>query len=402
MLIKTYCKKAETTNPKYIEPAVWGAFRKKWKRRDYGGVIAEYSGCTIDDVRAIAEKREYWLFEPAIHKLSETIADCVRKRNLPLHPVRYEMRVDGASRKRRVIGIEHPFNQVVEHVAVYCLKELYDAKIEACQYASIPKKGAHRGTKTIQKWVLDDNTRERYCNEHGYRFNSTTEYYVQGDIRKCYPSLNGEIAMREYRHDISKNPDLIWLLEELFKMHTNGLIIGSLLSQFTCNYLISKAVRETFSYSKMRRGERTRLVSHQVWYMDDFLMTGGNRRNLKLACQQISVFLKNKYGLELKSYHVRRWPDSPPDIMGFVVHRDGTMTIRGRTFIRAKRAYVRSTRNNVLAIAQARRIISMKGNFKNTDCQIARKTLHIDEISQKAQKLISDYDKGRLIPCTQL
>jgi hypothetical protein len=80
--MKTYCKKAKLTDPKYIEPAVWGAFQKKWKRHDYGKVIAEYSGFTEEEIRRIAEDNDYWLFAPAIEKISCFIAECVRTKTL--------------------------------------------------------------------------------------------------------------------------------------------------------------------------------------------------------------------------------------------------------------------------------------------------------------------------------
>lgn len=397
--LRTYCKNADPTNALFIEPAVWGAFIGKWKRFDYGYVIKEYGGFSINEIREIAEKQDYAQFASAIRKIAVDITDRINGRDLHLEPVRYEERVDGASGKRRIIGIEHPFHQVVEHVAVYCLKELYKSRIEPCQYASLKGKGPLKGARQIEKLVQEDNERQKYCAEHGYRFRSETEFYVQGDIRKCYPSLTKEVAMREYRHDISKNKDLIWLIDELLTMHVNGLIIGSLLSQFTCNYLLSKAVREVFSYAKERRGERIRLVEHQIWYMDDFLLTGPDRRNLKMAFNQLSKYLKKQYCLDLKIAHIRRWSDAPPDIMGYIVHRDGTITIRGRTFVRAKRAFTRADGKEVIALAQARRIVSMKGYFKNSDCQPARKRLNVDEISERAQKLISNFDTGRLMQC---
>lgn len=395
----TYCKKADPTNAKYIEPAVWGAFKGKWKRGDYGEVLSEYSGFSLTEIRAIARERDYKQFAPAIRLIAVDITERVKMRELQLEAVRYEMRVDGASGKRREIGIEHPFHQIVEHVAVYCLKELYDAKIEPCQYASLRGKGPIRGVRQIAKWAHKDNERCKYSEEHGYRYSRDTEYYVQGDIRKCYGSLTREAVMRAYRRDIGKNKVLLWLIDELLKMHVRGLIIGSLLSQYTCNYLMGAAIREVYGMTKERRGQRVQLVKHQIWYMDDFLLIGSDRRNLRMAYMRLGSFLKARYGLELKPAHVKRWSDAPPDIMGYVIHRDSTITIRGRTFIKAKRAFTRAARAKIMTLAQARRLVSMKGHFKNTDCQPARKRLKVDEICKKAQKLISDYDTGRLIPC---
>lgn len=397
--MKTYCKNADPMNPEFIEPAIWMALHGKWKRFDYGLMISEYSGFAMREIRELAEKREMQAFTPAVRKMARDIADRITKRELKLEPVRYEERVDGSSWKRRIIGIEHPFHQIVEHVAVYCLRDLFDAKIEDCQFASIKGRGPVRGTRAIAHWVLKDNQTEAYCKQRGYRFSGSTEYYVQGDIRKCYPSIQREVVMRLMQHDITKNKALVWLVDELLKMHHHGLIIGSLLSQFICNYMLSFAVREVYGYRKERRGKSIRLVSHQVWYMDDFLLTGPDRRNVRMAFNRLDAYLKRECGLELKTAHVKRWSDTPPDIMGYVVHRDGTITIRDQIYIRAKRAFSRALDKDTLSIGQARRIVSMKGYFLNSDCTVARKRLRVDKVSRSAQKLISDYETGRLIPC---
>lgn len=56
--------------------------------------------------------------------------------------------------------------------------------------------------------------------------------------------------------------------------------------------------------------------------------------------------------------------------------------------------------DNLVHAPQARRIISMKGRLKNSDCKGAMKKLKIDETSKKAQKLVSDFDTGRIHLCT--
>lgn len=397
--LRTYCKKSDPTDAAYIEPSVWGAFKGKWKRQDYGNLLAEYSGFSLERIREIAENAEHHLLAPAIRKMSEDIADRVIKRELNLEPVSYEKRIDGCSGKLREIGIEHPLHQVMEHVAVYCLRDLFDAKMEDCQYASIEGRGQEKGAAVISGWVQADNRAEAYCIEHGYRHNRSTEYYAQGDIKKCFPSIKREVAMRKLMHDVTKNDVLLWMVNDLLKLHLNGLIIGSLLSQFLCNYLMSFAIREVYGLKKTRRGKPIKLVHHQLWYMDDFLITGPDRRNVKLAFGALGKYLKNEYGLELKEYHVKRWSAEPPDIMGYVIHCDGRITIRDRTFIKGKRAFVRAKKNGITTVHQARRIVSFKGRFRHSDCNVVRTKLCIEEVSATAQRFISDYETGRVQQC---
>ena len=247
--------------------------------------------------------------------------------------------------------------------------------------------------------MKDDNKKAWFCKENGFRFTRSTEYYIQGDVRHCYPSMKREMAMGLLRHDISKNDTLLWLVDDLLKMHKHGFIIGSLLSQFLCNYIMSFAIREAFGMAKERRDKRIRLVLHQIWYMDDFILTGNDARNLKMAYTRLSKYMLNRFGLELKPTYVYRWNEKPPDIMGYVIHSDGTITIRPRNFLKARRVFTRAAGEKNLSLAQAHLIVSYKGFFVNSDCKVIAEKLHVAEISQKAQKLISDYVTGRLMQC---
>lgn len=400
--MKTYCKDADPTNVSFIEPAVWGAFRHKWKRYDYGSFLAAFGGMSYEEAHAHALNHEYEAFSKAIRNIAQEISRRIKARSLGLGPVRYEWRVDGSSGKRREIGIETVMHQIMEHVAVYCLMPLFKARIEDCEYASIKGRGQEKGAKRIASWVIQDNKNAWYAREQGFSYTRSTEFYVQGDVRKCYPSMKISMIMGLLRRDIGKNEVLLWFVEELLKMHTKGLIIGSLLSQFLCNYITSFAIREVFGWKKERRGKKIQLVHHQLWYMDDFILTGPDRRNVKMAYNRLTVYMKRRFGLELKPAFVRRWSDAPPDIMGYVIHADGTITLRGHIFIRAKRAFIRAKGKEALAISQARSIISYKGRFINSDCTVARKRLEVDRISGAAQKLISDLDTGRLFQCLNM
>lgn len=400
--MRTYCKEADPAKLENAVPAVWWAFQGKWRRQDYAALLSEYSGMSISEIREVSLVNELWRFAEGVQRIAEEAVRRIKERKLDLPPVKYEWRRDPGSGKLRELGIEGAMHQVMDHIAVYCLTELFKAKIEPCQFASIRKRGPVKGARFIQSWVLADNKKAWYCEQHGYRYARSTEHYIQGDVRKCYPSLRREVAMGLLTHDISKNDALLWLVNELLKMHIRGFIIGSLLSQFLCNYIMSFAVREVFGMKKTRRGKAVRLVVHQCWYMDDFLLTGPDARNLKMAYTRLGAYMKKHYGMDLKHAEVYRWSDKPPDIMGYVIHSDGTVTIRPRDFIKARRSYTRVDGEEAFALAQARRITSYKGYFVNSDCTVAEKKYHVKEISEKAAKLISDFDTGRLFQCLNM
>lgn len=401
--MRTYCKKANPEDVEFIIPAVWEAFRKKWFRNDYGRLFEEYSGLTRDDLLKIEINDHYLMYnaklEPGIRRIAEEVVRRIKARNLELEPVDYQERRDPGSNKIRLVGIETPMHQVIDHVAVWCLMELFTSKIEPCQFASIKGRGQVKGAHLIADWVKQENQKAWYCEQNGYRYSKNTEHYVQGDVRKCYPSMRREMVMPLLRHDISKNEALLWLVNELLKAHKHGFIIGSLLSQFLCNYIMSFAIREVYGYKKARRGQAIKLVYHQVWFMDDFILTGPDARNLKMAYTRLTKYMQERFGLQLKPATPHRLVDKPIDIMGYVIHADGTITIRPRNYLKARRVFSRAAGMEYISLTQARLIVSYKGYFVNSDCRVEAKKLNVEPISLKAQKLISDYETGRLMQC---
>lgn len=401
--MRTYCKKSDPTDIEFIIPAVWESFRSKWTRNDYGKLFKEYSGLSRDDVHGIIVTDGYAMYNeklaPGVKRIAEECVRRIKARQLNLEPVHYEERRDPGSNKLRLVGIETPMHQVLDHIAVQCLMDLFDAKIEPCQFASLRGKGAVKGARTIAKWVKDDNKKAWFCKENGFRFTRSTEYYIQGDVRHCYPSMKREMAMGLLRHDISKNDTLLWLVDELLKTHKHGFIIGSLLSQFLCNYIMSFCIREAFGMKKERRGKAVKLVHHQVWYMDDFIISGPDSRNLKMAYTRLGKAMKDRFGLELKPARVVRWCEKAPDIMGYVIHSDGTITIRPRNYLKARRIYTRVGNRSAMSLEQAHLVVSYNGFFKNSDCKEESKKLKVEEITIRAKRLISDYATGRLFQC---
>lgn len=286
--------------------------------------------------------------------ISYDIKTRIDNRALNLPPIRLTTRTDGMCKKVRVIGVESVMQQLMEHVAVGCMQELWTRKIAYHQYASIKGKGQLAGAKTIRKWAQ----------RHAFR------YFVKLDIRKCFPSIRHDVVMRFLEHDIGKNKTLLWFVSALLENHGDGLIIGSLLSQFLCNYLLSYGYRYTMALHKTRRGKRKKLVAHALFYMDDILLTGNDRRDLKMAVREVVRFFRLILGLEIKpNWHVKDFSKEPIDMMGFKVREGGKLKVRGRVFLRARRAFAGFDGS----VKMARRLSSYYGFFKH--CHILLLTI---------------------------
>ena len=327
--MKTYCKHADPTDPQTIERYAYEAMTGKLKRKDYSEFVAGYCPLSDKEIRKRARAAVTWYpeLEQALHWIALDIAGRIRARRLDLPPVRYSERHDGMCRKVRKIGLMSVMQQLMEHVAVGCMEELWATKYEYHQYASIRGRGQLKGARRIVKWTRSGKT----------------AYFVKLDVRKCFQSITRETAMRWLRWDIGKNVLLLWFVDELLKMHGDGLIIGSLLSQYLCNYFMSYAYRYVMGLHKERRGKSFRLCYCALFYMDDILLGGVDRRNLVMAVRKLIRYMRDSFGLTIKdTWHVRRHEDAPIDMMGYTITAKGRLKIRRRVFLRARRAFRRA------------------------------------------------------------
>lgn len=359
--MKTYCKNIDITDPLVIEPwvSICLSDPKKRHKKTFRDLLNKYGNT---------------------HGVAVEITERIKNRNLDLAPVRRFYRRDPNNGKLRELGIESAMQQCMDYVARYALKPLFDAKILPHQYACLPDKGQVAGKKTLEKWIRTDR--------------HDTKYYDKSDVYHCYDSIRHEILHKYLSRDIRKNPTMIWFIMALVSTHGDGLLIGSYISPWLCNYLLSYAIHymQENCY-KVRRGKQKRLISHIGTYMDDVIIFSPDKRDLKLAVKEFETFLWGNLRLTLKPKHcIKQTAKEPPDMMGYVVGVDYT-TIRGSTFVRARRTLLRAWRKLAsglrIALRTAYRIIAYYGFFKHTNSHKVALTLHVKELRKVAIKTIS-------------
>ncbi len=202
---------------------------------------------------------------PDLDRLAERIADEIREGRYRDTRIAYFNRIEPISGKHRVIGRESVRHQIYDHVAVMALQPLFDAKVGRWQTASIPNRGTIDARRAIKRW-----TRER-----------SSKWFVKLDVRKYYPSIDRTTLKAMLTRDVG-DPILLRLVFHLIDRYQggNGLNIGSYLSQWLANYYLSHAYHwiespaMTIERTCRRTGEitRRRLITHQLWYMDDLLL----------------------------------------------------------------------------------------------------------------------------------
>lgn len=400
--MKTYCKAIDPECAETVLPFVQDCFRTKWNRGDYQGLIGEYSTRTLAEIREQAARKgedRNQLFAEELRGIAQDVTARIKARDLRLEPVRYEMRRDGMSGKYREIGLESPMHQICDHVASGLLKELLDAKLGYYQCASIKGKGQVFGKNAIQRFIERENHAEAQSKARGIPYSNQAKYFVKADVEKCYSSMTPDMVMRWLKRDIGKNKTLLWFVGELLQMHKHGLIIGSILSKDLCNYILSYAYREMLGYHKERRGKQMQFVAFALFYMDDMLAFGPDRRNVKMAANKVDAYLRANFGLHLKKErHVKELAKEPVDMMGYVIHADGHVTIRARIFLKARRTFKRAGER--MSLKRAQRVISYKGYFRNSNSAQVAQRIGAERIAYKAGKIVSAESVRRNRQCS--
>ena len=324
--------------------------------------------------------------------LIEEILWQITFRSLEFRPIKRYPRVEPTNGKVRMIGIESVKQQVVDHMAVVLLEPFLSRRMGFYQVASVPGKGQRLVRDTLKKWVID------------------AKYHVKADVRQCYPSIRHDIVLKILRTYV-KSDDLIYVCETLLSTYGEGLDIGSYFSLKMANLVLSFAYHHVEGLHKVRRGKNISLVDHQMWYMDDLILVGHDKRDLKRAIRSLEVYLKKELMLELKPWKIARTSETEPlDMGGWVVrlrhpyltHEDGTkirdesrtrvtVSLREGIFLRGTRAFKAFERNP--SVENARRCLSYWGWLKNSDCGGVVRKRRIDSLASRAKKVVSTHDK---------
>ena len=404
------CASVDLRNYKTLVPWVWDCIQRHYDRFDFRDMLLK-NGISPDTYAEVLESHDSSKLYKAVEPIAKEAARRIANRDLELKPVRIKKRMDHSTGKIRPIGREEPMQQIFDTIAVYASAEIWRRRIVLHQVSSIKGRGPLYGVKIIQHWIMEDNRAARYAKAHGLPYVSQCKHHTKNDIQQCFPSARVEVFMALFRKDCA-NQDLLWLWETLLCSHRvegyQGFMIGSLVSQWAMQYMLSFAYRYAMEQATVRRGKRIKTVSHAMFFMDDFLFLGSNRKNIKSVIRKIAKFAKEKMGLTMKdNWHIKELEKEPIDMMGYVAHRNGKITIRARNFLRGRRLVLTYYREHALTLQQARRLSAYKGFFKHTQITHIKKwkndmnKIPVAEAFDYAAGVISRYDRevnnGRIL-----
>lgn len=368
------------------------------KRHDFRALLLQNGLKKNDYYQGIATGDNSAFIEP-IKRIAAYAAESIANRHLELRPPRIRTRMDNTTGKIRQIGEESAMQQVFDYIAVFAAKEIWLRRIVPQQVSSIKGRGQIHGKNIIKGWIDSDIHATAYAKKHGLTYNNHCKYHTKLDIRKCYPTANKDIFLDLFAKDCG-NDDLIWLWRALLATHNvggyTGFMIGALTSQWACQFMLSFVYRHAMSLTTKRRNKPIRLVSHMLLFMDDMLLVGPSRKNLKMAVRSVAKMIKTVLGWNIKeTWQIQDIENHPIDMMGYVMHKSGKVTIRAKDFIRARRMLLRAATLETLTIEQARRMASQKGFFTNSNSSGVMKALDAKTHYRTAAEVISKYDKER-------
>jgi retron-type reverse transcriptase len=174
--------------------------------------------------------------------------------------------------KERDISVPPFRDRVVHHAVIGVLEPVFEARFDRDSYGC--RKGL--GMDAALARALSFVRRFPFC--------------LKTDVSKFFPSVSHEVLRAQLRR-VLKDRRLLDLLDRILAAHGPGLPIGSLTSQWLANFTLTPLDRHLRTLPMIRG---------QTRYMDDILMFGESRTDLKAALAAMRAFLAGRLGLSLK------------------------------------------------------------------------------------------------------
>jgi retron-type reverse transcriptase len=433
-MMKTYCKHLVVSDPDSVEKSILGYVHDKCKKNSTIRFYSRYSGKDIGYVKQnlkpgtdfYQDTNRKLAVEMALNIANRTVEDHLEALRFGLPLIRYTKITDRGSNKERELGLETVLFRLYEAVAKDAADPLFRAKLGEYQCSSIKGRGQNYGKKAVLKWTSGDP--------------DGTKYNEKSDISKCYPSIPHDRLLELLHRDLHKSDELLYLFEVFIRMYEKwprentdpkkGILIGSPVSKDICNYYLSYAYHfasEKLVKTTTRRGvtKVKRLISHVIFYADDIVLYGANKRELQTAMNRLTEYMKDALGLSIKPdwrKNKSQYIDGNGlkrgtllDYMGFrfhggevtikdyfgrlVRHKKTWTTIRRKIFLDARRKLrifeKKVKRKDIVKIKFARSLISVYGWFKNTNMVQYRKNNNVDKLLRIARRMVSNHEKGK-------
>ena len=124
-----------------------------------------------------------------------------------------------SGKEREIYKLPYFPDRIIHHCVMQVLEPIWMRTFITDTYSSLKGRGIHKGVERM-KLALRDREKTQYC--------------LKFDVRKYYPSIDHGILKSIIRRKI-KDPDVLWLLDEVIDSTKGGVPIGNYLSQYFGN-----------------------------------------------------------------------------------------------------------------------------------------------------------------------
>ena len=282
---------------------------------------------------------------------------------------------DGISRKQRTIIVPTLEELIVQHCVVNALLPVFWKGMYEHSYGSLPGRGAHKGKKSIEKWISKSA--------------KNVKYVLKMDIKHFFDTIPHHILKGELSKKIH-DEQMLDILFKIIDVVEDGIPLGFYTSQWFSNWYLLGLDH----YIK----EELQAV-HYIRYMDDMVIFGSNKKQLHHMQKAISDYLQNELGLELKSnWQVFRFSygngkGRDLDFMGFRFYRNKT-TLRKSIMYKATRKAKKISTKDKSTIHDMRQMMSYIGWIDCTNTYGMYELWIKPYVNfQQMKRWISKYDK---------
>lgn len=181
-------------------------------------------------------------------------------------------------------------DRIVHHAVMLHIESIFLSSFISQTYSCIKKRGIHRCLRDLNRGLMDvENT--KYC--------------LKLDIKKFYPSIDGNILKETIRRKI-KDKDVLWLLDDIISS-TIGCPLGNLTSQWFGNLYLNKFDRWIKEQKKVKYYK----------YCDDIVILHSSKEFLHGLLKEIKEYLWNNLKLELSNHQIFPVESRGIDFVGY-------------------------------------------------------------------------------------
>ena len=258
--------------------------------------------CKAAILEAAKGKRKRYAVRKTLAKIDKRaveIRDIVLSETFLPSPCLYETRLEkGKLRKLRKPKF-YP-DQIIHHILIMLIRDKLMKYIDPYAVAGLVGRGCHKGVRNLRYWIQ----RKQNCEVNN-------KYCLKADIRKCFENIKPIVVLNKYAEYIKDKKYLRLMFKVLFQF--DELPLGSYISAYTLNFLLKEldvAIREQ------------KCVKHYIRYMDDLVILGRSKEELKVLKPIIKKKLA-ELGLTLKyNYQIFSVDKRGLDVMGFRIFRN--------------------------------------------------------------------------------